>query len=175
MHGSRPVLLHMLLVSCNRKKLDLSNACSTLVAVTHAKPWQACCSSHTRAQAVDVVIELQLVHVLPLSHPRQFISFVDVLNAGGVFQSAGSQGTAGGAGTTPGMVGDSSVKGLTAARQQDSSQLSGSTAGPGKHATGDGSTSAGLGTGLVSKDTPKAVSGLYLPCATCTTPQRSFP
>ena len=111
--------------------------------------WTSCCLVHARMQSCRSAC---------------------YVNAGGMSQSAGQQGTgAGASATTTGMGGDSVMKGLTSSRQQDSRTVSGSSASPGKHASEQESSSAGQGTGLVSQDSPKAVPGWFPPCAACTT------
>ena len=77
-----------------------------------------------------------------------------VLCITGVSQSAGHKGFA----ATP-LDRDSPEKGVTARQQQNSSLLAGSTGGLGKDSAVKESTSAGQGTGVISKDSPKAVPG----------------
>lgn len=72
----------------------------------------------------------------------------------GVSQSDGQKGLA----ARP-LDSGSPGKGVTASEQRDSTLVPRSTGGLGKHSTVKESSSAGQGTGLTSKDSPKAVPG----------------
>lgn len=87
-------------------------------------------------------------------------SYVVPMDTGGISNSAGHKGLTTGPGSSTTST-DSHLpeKAATAGGQRDSSLVSGSTGGIGKDSAVKESTSAGHGTGLVSKDSPKAVSG----------------
>lgn len=82
------------------------------------------------------------------------------LDAGGVSSSAGQKGLTTGSGSSTTSP-DSHLpeKAATAGGLRDSSLVLGSTTGIGKDSAVKESKSAGQGTGLASKDSPKAVSG----------------
>lgn len=84
------------------------------------------------------------------------------LDTGGVSSSAGHKGLTTGLGSSTAHTSSDShlpEKAATAGGKRDSSLVSGSAGGIGKDSAVKESTSAGQGTGLASKDSPKAVSG----------------